>query len=39
MTELRKLNSTDTRRELDEAIEVVDWGIRTFSSYVGESRL
>lgn len=36
MTNLRKLNSFDSRRELDDAVEIVDWGIRTFGSYVGE---
>ena len=38
MTSLRKLDeSSDTARELDAAIEVVDWGVRTFGSYVGAS--
>ncbi|KAF8071976.1 armadillo-type protein [Lyophyllum atratum] len=36
MSSLRKQEgSTETIRELDAAIEVVDWGIRTFGSYVG----
>ncbi|GLB40453.1 putative ARM repeat-containing protein [Lyophyllum shimeji] len=36
MLALRKQEaSTITARELDAAIEVVDWGIRTFGSYVG----
>ncbi|KAF9468102.1 armadillo-type protein [Collybia nuda] len=33
MVSLRK--HEDSSRELDGAIEVVDWGIRTFGSYVG----
>lgn len=39
MTELRKNSSIDSqiRDDLDHAIEVVDWGIRTFGSYVGMS--
>lgn len=33
---LRKASeSPDTTRQLTEAIEVVDWGVRTFGSYVG----
>jgi exportin-T len=41
MTELRKNSSLDsqTRDDLDHAIEVVDWGVRTFGSYVGMSSL
>ncbi|PPQ69074.1 hypothetical protein CVT26_003549 [Gymnopilus dilepis] len=36
MTELRKNPGAATDpRELDHAIEVVDWGVRTFGSYVG----
>lgn len=36
MSNLRKREpSTDTLRELDGVVEVVDWGIRTFASYVG----
>jgi exportin-T len=37
MANLRKREeSAAASRELDGAIEVVDWGIRTFGSYVGE---
>ena len=37
MEELRKNPSAAAEpRELDHAIEVVDWGVRTFGSYVGE---
>ena len=39
MTKLRKGEaggSGNSEQELDSAIEVVDYGIRTFSSYVGE---
>lgn len=37
MAYLRKdENAARSTRELDEAVEVVDWGIRTFGSYVGE---
>jgi len=37
MTILRKSDdSPEVSRELDGAIEVVDWGIRTFGSYVGK---
>lgn len=41
MNELRKNSSMDPgpRDDLDHAIEVVDWGIRTFGSYVGMSFL
>lgn len=35
MTCLRKNDGPE--RELDGAIEVVDWGVRTFGSYVGMS--
>lgn len=36
MNELRKNPGSVTEpRELDHAIEVVDWGVRTFGSYVG----
>lgn len=35
MLSLRKQNGSNTR-DLDAAIEVVDWGIRTFGSYVGK---
>ncbi|KAF8149977.1 ARM repeat-containing protein [Crassisporium funariophilum] len=35
MNELRKNSSAAKARDLDHAIEVVDWGIRTFGSYVG----
>ncbi|KAF8968103.1 armadillo-type protein [Flammula alnicola] len=36
MDELRKNPGAATEpRELDHAIEVVDWGVRTFGSYVG----
>lgn len=38
MANLRKApDSPDTSVQLDEVIEVVDWGIRTFGSYVGMS--
>lgn len=36
MTNLRKHEDSEASRELDGAIEVVDWGIRTFGSYVGK---
>ena len=39
MTKLRDgdaLGGGSVERELDSAIEVVDYGIRTFASYVGE---
>lgn len=37
MSILRKReDSSEMSRELDGAIEVVDWGIRTFGSYVGK---
>jgi exportin-T len=37
MDSLRKGSLTpETQRDLDAAIEVVDWGVRTFGSYVGE---
>ena len=41
MNELRKSSTMDsqTRVDLDHAIEVVDWGVRTFGSYVGMSLL
>ena len=32
---LREGASPSAERELDAAIEIVDWGIRTFASYVG----
>jgi exportin-T len=36
MTKLRELDdSSSSRRELETAEEVVDWGIRTYGSYVG----
>ncbi len=36
MSELRKNSSAATDlRELDHVIELVDWGVRTFGSYVG----
>lgn len=36
MSELRKNEtSSGSSRELEEVIEVVDWGVRTFGSYVG----
>lgn len=38
MTELRKdPDSAKDPKELDYVIEVVDWGVRTFGSYVGTS--
>ena len=36
MASLRKDNSSPLDRELDTITEVVDWGIRTFASYVGK---
>lgn len=36
MAALRKREDPDSTRELNGAVEVVDWGIRTFGSYVGE---
>ena len=36
MANLRKDNSSPLERELDTITEVVDWGIRTFASYVGK---
>lgn len=37
MSKLRKGDLSPTSQgELDQAMEVVDWGIRTFASYVGE---
>jgi exportin-T len=36
MSRLRKSGeSSESKRELDGVVEVVDWGIRTFGSYVG----
>ncbi|KAG5644385.1 hypothetical protein DXG03_008613 [Asterophora parasitica] len=35
MQSLRKQDDATNAREIDAAIEVVDWGIRTFGSYVG----
>ncbi|KAL6302369.1 ARM repeat-containing protein [Sparassis latifolia] len=36
MTRLRKgAVASSSERELDNAVEVVDWGVRTFASYVG----
>lgn len=38
MTKMRKgeaVGSDNSDRELDSAVEVVDYGIRTFASYVG----
>lgn len=35
MVELRKIDGPDAKKELDAAVEIVDWGIRTFGSYVG----
>lgn len=35
MARLRKGEAQATERELDMATEVVDWGMRTFASYVG----
>jgi exportin-T len=38
MSRLRKDGgSSESERELDGVVEVVDWGIRTFGSYVGMS--
>lgn len=34
MEKLKKENSVNSQ-ELNSAIEVVDWGVRTFGSYVG----
>lgn len=38
MKSLRDGVNESTERELDGAIEIVDWGIRTFASYVGTWR-
>lgn len=36
MTNLRKTGvSANSEKDLDSAVEVVDWGVRTFASYVG----
>ncbi|KAI0775191.1 ARM repeat-containing protein [Trametes elegans] len=35
MSRLRKGDVAQAERELDSAVEVVDWGVRTFASYVG----
>jgi exportin-T len=35
MSNLRKSKGSDTSRELGVVVEVVDWGVRTFGSYVG----
>jgi len=35
LSELRSASSSESRKELEQAEEVVDWGIRTFGSYVG----
>ncbi|KAF9444820.1 ARM repeat-containing protein [Macrolepiota fuliginosa MF-IS2] len=35
MVQLRKMEGEDAKRGLDAAVEIVDWGIRTFGSYVG----
>lgn len=35
MTRLRKGDAASVEKELDIATEVVDWGMRTFASYVG----
>lgn len=37
MVELRKLEGANVKKELDVAVEIVDWGIRAFGSYVGMS--
>lgn len=38
MSRLRKSDGpSELERELDGVVEVVDWGIRTFGSYVGMS--
>lgn len=34
MANIRK-DQSSSNRELDEVTEVVDWGVRTFGSYVG----
>jgi exportin-T len=34
MSSVRKVGPAQTQRELEEAIEVVDWGVRTFGAYV-----
>lgn len=40
MAHLRKLGSAGNhKKDLDAAVETVDWGIRTFGSYVGMSPL
>lgn len=35
MNRLRKGDATNSEKEVDVATEVVDWGMRTFASYVG----
>jgi exportin-T len=35
MSRLRKGDAASSEKEIDTAIEVVDWGMRTFASYVG----
>ncbi|KAI0077912.1 ARM repeat-containing protein [Panus rudis PR-1116 ss-1] len=35
MSRLRKSDGQSSEKELAQAVEVVDWGIRTFASYVG----
>jgi exportin-T len=35
MANLRKGKGSESSKELDTVVEVVDWGIRTFGSYVG----
>ena len=38
MSRLRKNEgSSEVERELNDVVEVVDWGVRTFGSYVGMS--
>ena len=37
MSNMQKSDASASTRELDGMIEVVDWGIRTFGSYVGMS--
>lgn len=38
MARVREGTPRESTQELTDAVEVVDWGIRTFGSYVSESR-
>ncbi|KAL0955002.1 hypothetical protein HGRIS_003927 [Hohenbuehelia grisea] len=35
MSAIRKTDNVEAARELSDTVEIVDWGIRTFGSYVG----